>query len=147
MNHSETAPKKSEMSSPTETGAAPAYDSASLQVAVVTDESGYLHLAFVGELGFSTLLTRSEPLDEFLGPDGYARRVLLNFAQIKQLDTSGVSWLITCHKRFLEKGGMLILHSIPPFVNQIIRLLRLDRLLHICRDLPSARALALQESP
>jgi anti-anti-sigma factor len=83
-----------------------------------------------------------DPLRNLLGFDCYAYRVLLSLEKTSYLDSSGVGWLVMCHKHFQEAGGRLVIHSVPPMVNQILRLLRLSELLHLAADEPAARALA-----
>jgi anti-anti-sigma factor len=82
------------------------------------------------------------PLEELLGGDHcYQRRVLLDLNQGGFIDSSGVGWLMGCHKRFLASGGRLILHSLPPMIEQVIQLLRLQTILTIKPDQASALAL------
>ena len=84
----------------------------------------------------------SEPLAGLLGPAVYSRKVLLNLSNSDYIDSSGVSWLLTCHKRCREAGGMLIIHSPSPMVVQILRVLRMDQVLTVADDILQARALA-----
>jgi anti-anti-sigma factor len=86
-------------------------------------------------------------LPELLGADCYARKVLLNMERTPYIDSAGVGWLVMCHKRFKEAGGRLIIHSIPPMVNQILKLLKMPALLHIAENDAAAQALALGEKP
>jgi anti-sigma B factor antagonist len=58
------------------------------------------------------------------------------------IDSSGIGWLVGCHRRFTAAGGRLILHSVPPMVEQVIHLLKLQKLLNIKCDLEDAMALA-----
>ena len=113
----------------------------------MTEEDGCLHQECGGNLDFAALAEDSDPLTTVLGPDVYARRVLLKCERLGFLDTSGVSWLIDCHKRFAQRGGRLVLYAVPPLAQQLIKLLRLDHLLHIQTDLRAARAFALRDTP
>jgi anti-anti-sigma factor len=115
-----------------------------LDLTVFAENEGCTEIECAGDVGFATVQPENEPLLQLLGPDVYSRRVLLNFEKVGQLYTSGISWLIICRKRFAQNGGVLVLHSISPLVNQVIKLLNLERVLHIRPDLPSARAFALQ---
>jgi anti-anti-sigma factor len=69
-----------------------------------------------------------------LGPVIYRRRVLLNMENAQYVDSSGIGWLLAAHKRFERDGGRLVLHSVPPAVDQVLRLLKLNTLLHIAAD-------------
>ena len=79
----------------------------------------------------------NNPLEELLGTDCYSRHVLLDLNQGGFIDSSGVGWLLACHKRFLAGGGRLILFSLPPMIEQVIQLLRLQTILTIKPDQPS----------
>ena len=95
-----------------------------------------------------TLLPEGDPLVAAVG-DGvdnvYTRVVLLNCQGTKFIDSSGLSWLLICQKRFKESGGRLILHSVPPLVRQPIDLLRLDKVFAIAATDADAVALARGE--
>jgi len=86
------------------------------------------------------------PLDDLLGPSGFARTVLVDLAEATFLDSSGVSWLIRCQKEFAGRGGTLVLHSMPPVVKQVFDLLRLNSLFNLASDGPAAEALASKEA-
>jgi anti-anti-sigma factor len=85
------------------------------------------------------------PLSRVAGTDVYAGRVLLDLERITWLDTWGIGWLLSCHKRFLRGGGRLVLHSAPPAIEPALKLLRLDQVLHIATDEAAARRLADME--
>jgi anti-anti-sigma factor len=85
-----------------------------------------------------------DPLTELLGDRSYSRRVLLDLEQTEYIDSSGIGWLLASHKRFLQDGGELILHSLPPMVYQVVKLLRLEKVLNIERDLAFAKVSATQ---
>ena len=70
-----------------------------------------------------------KPLVELLGPGAYARHVALDLSDSPYMDSSGVGWLLTCHKRLREAGGRLIVHGAQPVVANMLRLLKLDRML------------------
>jgi anti-anti-sigma factor len=86
-------------------------------------------------------VNNNNPLEELLGADCYSRHVLLDLDQGGFIDSSGVGWLMACHKRFLASGGRLILYSLPPMIEQVIQLLRLQTILTIKPDQASALAL------
>lgn len=82
-------------------------------------------------------------LHELLGPSCYRRKVLLDLQDAPNIDSSGVSWLVHLHKGFRRAGGMLILHSAPPTVLAVLRLLGMDQRLLLAADERAACALAL----
>lgn len=82
-----------------------------------------------------------EPLASLIGPDAYSKKVLLHLGKTTFLDSSGIGWLISCHKRFRDRNGTLIVHSAPPMVRQVFRLMNLDAVLRVADDERSARAM------
>ena len=76
----------------------------------------------------------SDPLSELLGGDAYTRDVLLDLKSTDFMDSSGVNWLIRSHKRFKENGRRMVVHSVPPVVRNVIRVMRLDLLIEMADD-------------
>ena len=82
-----------------------------------------------------------------MGQEVHGRKVLLILEKVGYLDTSGISWLIACHRRFEAAGGALVLHSIPPRAHHVLALLHMDRVFHTAAGPEAARALALGGKP
>ena len=95
-------------------------------------------VALKGRITHATLDIGNDPLAAH-NPDVYKRRVLFDLSGVDYVDSSGVSWLLTCHKRSREAGGKLILHSITPLVLQVIRVLKLDQVFCIADSARAAR--------
>ena len=68
-----------------------------------------------------------EPLAELLGPGAYGRHVVLDLSDAPYMDSSGVGWLLMCHKRMRTAGGRLKLQGAQPVVANMLRLLKLDK--------------------
>ncbi len=83
---------------------------------------------------------------DLLGEPCYERKVLVDMAKTTFIDSSGIGWLITSHKRFKENGGMLVLHSIPPRVRQALDFLRIGSIIHLASDEKAALTQALGAS-
>jgi len=88
-------------------------------------------LALNGNVTTRELSPVSDPLGELLGPSGYGRQVLLDMSGAAYLDSSGVGWLLACHKRFRQAGGKLVIHSLTPTVSNVMKVLKLERVLEI----------------
>ncbi|HEX4148168.1 MAG TPA: STAS domain-containing protein [Pirellulales bacterium] len=86
----------------------------------------------------------SEPLAALLGPGAYHRRVLLNLTGCDYINSSGVGWLLVCHKRFRDAGGRLVIHSIPQLIRSVLEVLKMDQVFHLAGDVENARQLAAQ---
>src|ERR1700758_948271 len=80
------------------------------------------------------------PLEKLLGNSTFSRMVLLNLEKVNYLDSSGLSWLVACHKRFVQQGGRMVLCTIPPRVLQVLQFCRMDHLFGITEDESEARA-------
>ena len=86
-------------------------------------------------------------IEELLGPSCYRRKILLDLEEAAHIDSSGVSWLVHFHRRCRSAGGMLVLHSVPPAILAVLRLLGMDQQFHLAADERAACALALGGLP
>ena len=84
----------------------------------------------------------SRDLEDLLGHHCHRRKILLDLQDVPHIDSSGVSWLVHLHRDCRAAGGMLILHSVPPAIIAVLRLLGLERSFHITADERAAHALA-----
>ena len=113
-----------------------------LKLTVVSDEADLLRVQCEGEISQVKFQLNDNPLESLVGPSVYSRKLLLNLDRVEFLDSSGISWLVVSHKNFQQHGGMLILHSIPPRIFQVLQFTRMDRLLRMADDEAAALALA-----
>src|SRR5262245_32155866 len=114
-----------------------------MQLVPTSEDDTAICIACQGDISQSRFPSSSNnPLEDLLGPDCYHRQVILDMSQAGFIDSSGVGWLMACHKRFLAGGGGLILHSIPPLVAQVLQMLRLHTLFNIKPDQAAALAQA-----
>jgi anti-anti-sigma factor len=86
-------------------------------------------------------------LQELLGPSCYRRKVLLDLQDVPHIDSSGVSWLVHLHKSCRASGGVLILHSVPPTILAVLKLLGMDQFFNMAADEGAARIQALGGQP
>jgi anti-anti-sigma factor len=99
-------------------------------------ENGTYNVHNEGPISLKDWPQGEDPLVKLLGPNCYGRKVHLNLNKTPYIDSLGVGWLIMTHKRFEEAGGTLRLHSITPMVDHILKLLRLQELLHMGETRP-----------
>ena len=111
-----------------------------MQLSIAKDDGQSVQIAVTGRVTQSDFGPIHEPLAQLLGPNAYARKIRLDLSDTNYLDSSGVGWLLTCHKNFQTSGGKLLLHSVPPMVDQVLRLLQLHHLLTIKTDRAAALA-------
>jgi len=73
----------------------------------------------------------SDPLVGLLGAQVFERQVALDLEEAEYISSSGIGWLLHCHKRFEQHGGKLMLCSVSKPVDQVIRLMRLNSVLNL----------------
>jgi|SRR5207248_6430278 len=113
-----------------------------MQLTLTAQEGPIACVACEGDVSQSHFSVKLDnALEDLLGADCCRRRVLLDLEKARFIDSSGVGWLMTSHKRFLACGGRLVLHSVPPMIGQVLRLLNLHTVLSIQPDQAAARAL------
>jgi len=119
-----------------------------MQLTALPPDGDLCRLRLTGEVVMRALIPPPpHPLALVSGPEVYARRALLDLGGVTWIDTWGIGWLMSCHKRFLQGGGRLVIHSVPPAVAPSLRLLRLEQVLNLAADEADARRLAVAEVP
>ncbi|MDZ4819319.1 MAG: STAS domain-containing protein [Planctomycetota bacterium] len=96
-------------------------------------------VTITGRITYADLDFKQDPLLVH-SPDIYSRTVLFNLSGVEYIDSSGVSWLLTFHRKFREAGGKLILHSLHPMVLQVLQVLRLEKVLNLAESAKHAEA-------
>lgn len=103
-----------------------------MQIKLLGSEDGIYRLETLGKLSRDGQRAgESDPLVELCGPDIYKKPALLSLARSLYLDSTGIEWLLNYYKRFQGEGGQLICHSAAPNTQQLLKLMRLDQVLHL----------------
>jgi anti-anti-sigma factor len=113
-----------------------------MQVKMVSHVGDVLHLTAEGKIGQNDLANGEEPIATLLGPDTYSRKVVLSLERSDHVDSLGVRWLLNCHKRFRDAGGLFVLHSIPPLIMQVLKVMKLDKVFNLADTEAAAQARA-----
>jgi len=118
-----------------------------MQLRRLSDQGDLLHL-----VGVEHKVQPASPLDftsleELLGTRGYAQPVVLSMAETRFIDSSGLSWLVVCHKRFVQAGGRLVLHSVSPAIMELFKMMRLELVLEIADNEDAAMELVGKNRP
>jgi len=113
-----------------------------MDLRVLSDDGEVLHLQVVARNVQSESPPRFESLEALLGPVGYGRRMLLSLAETRFIDSAGLSWLVLCHKRFCQRGGKMVLHSVTPAILELLHMMRLDLALYVAEDEAAALEMA-----
>lgn len=118
-----------------------------MQLTLLSDDGDVIRLVCEGDITLTDFRGGSDPFEGLLGTGCFSRRILLSLEKTKYIDSSGIGWLVVHHKHFTQGGGRLVLHSVPPRVDQIFKLLRLALVLAIAPDEAAARTVALGGKP
>jgi anti-sigma B factor antagonist len=102
-----------------------------MKLSIAHDDGQKVHVAVTGRITQREIGPAVEPLQELLGEGAYARQVRLDLRETEFLDSSGVGWLLTCHKRIRQAGGRLTLHQPHPIVANVLRVLKLEKVFDI----------------
>lgn len=105
-----------------------------------------IRVAVEGEISGDGYVPEREPLRELLGPGVFSRRVLMSLEPATSLSSTGIGWLLICHKHFVQAHGRLVLHSVPPAVAEVLELISLHLVLHIAPDEAAAERLARRDN-
>jgi anti-sigma B factor antagonist len=118
-----------------------------MNLSLRSDEGEVCRLQVEGEIRVGDRPCDSHFIDALLGPDCYMRKILLDLRHTPYMDSSGVSWLVSLHKQCREAGGILVVHSIPPTILAILKLLHMDRYLNLVEDDQAAQVMATRGNP
>jgi anti-anti-sigma factor len=119
-----------------------------MQLKMVSDDGKLVRVRCEGRITLVDVAGDSDPLADLLaGHGGFGRKVLLDLERATFLDSSGIGWLLVCHKRFVQGGGRFVVHSTPPLVLNVVNLIRLPLVVSFAPDEPAAEELALREGP
>lgn len=113
-----------------------------MKIKLAAEEGNLVKVHVSGPVTQRELSPVDEPLGDLLGTGGYSKQVLLDLADVSFLDSSGVGWLLTCHKRMKQSGGSLIIHSFSPIVSNVLRVLKLERVLQLAENVKAAEQTA-----
>ncbi|HYV38779.1 MAG TPA: STAS domain-containing protein [Gemmataceae bacterium] len=116
-----------------------------MRLFLTSEDDAVTCVACEGEISQSRFANNSNnPLEDLLGVNCYDRRVVMDLGQASFIDSSGICWLLACHKRFLASSGHMVLYSVPPMIDQVLRLLQLHTLLTLKADRATALAAAAE---
>jgi anti-anti-sigma regulatory factor len=90
---------------------------------------GIIRVAVSGRLSRDEWLSRADPLLALCGAGVFQHPLLCDLSGANYLDSTGVDWLFNYHKQFRAGGGRFVCHSAPPATMQLLRLMKLDKVL------------------
>lgn len=110
---------------------------------ISVEQDGIVRLAAEGAMTASEMASDERHLlASTVGEQWAGNRVVLSLARTDYIDSTAIGWLLSCKKQFDREGGVFVLHSIPPSVQQIFDMLKVGRVLNLARDEQEALAIA-----
>lgn len=108
------------------------------------EREGFVRVASDGNITAGDFVPEAKnPMENLLGANWAAQRVLLNLDQTSYIDSSAIGWLIQCQKEFRTKGGGMVVHNVRPGVKQMLELLKIGRIVPMCDNELAAKTLLL----
>ncbi len=111
-----------------------------MKLSLVEGAGPVRHVQVADRIG-RELTSSCEPLGTLLGESAYRQQVMLDFSNATFIDSTGVSWLVVCLKRFREAGGQFVVHSPPPLIHRVLTSMQLPRVIDIVPTEADAREL------
>ena len=72
-----------------------------------------------------------DPFVSLLGTQIFSKRVSFDLSDAEFISSSGIGWLLHLHKQFEANGGRLTLGPVSREVEQVLRMMRLESVLHL----------------
>ena len=113
-----------------------------MKLQVTSDAEDIVQVACEGTIAQERFSREADPMTTLTGPGIFAKKVLLNLEKAVYIDSSGISWLLICHKHFVQGGGRLILHSVPPLITKVLQIVHLPKIVSTVADEAEALKLA-----
>jgi anti-anti-sigma factor len=111
------------------------------------DPAGVVHVAAHGDAQTTDFgASKLAHFDGLLGSNWAESRVVLNMENVPYVVSAAIGWLLTSQKGFRAAGGTLVLHSVQPAVANVLKLLKVERVIPIATDEGGAMAM-LQGDP
>ena len=110
-----------------------------MELSIQGEDGDLIQVALSGRITQDQIAINADPLLDVVGAKAYASKVLLDMRDADFMDSSGLSWLLTSHKHFKDGEGRLILHSVPPVVLNVLKVLRMHMVFEIADNEDEAR--------
>lgn len=116
-----------------------------MELSIASQEHGVTLVELHGKITHRDISPFDDPLGDRLGSDVYGQTVLISLQDVEILDSSGISWLLTCQRRFRETGGRLVLHSVSPTARNVFKVLNLRPVFEWADDELAAKRMVVKE--
>jgi anti-anti-sigma factor len=109
-------------------------------------EEGYERFELMGDITANGWAQHTvDPFVSQYGDDVYSKKVMIDMSKTLHVDSTGIEWLLTCHRRFSKAGGRLVLHSLTPSTQRLFHMMRMNLVLSIAANENSAKSLLAKD--
>jgi anti-anti-sigma factor len=115
-----------------------------MKLSLLSTDADVMYLQCEGKITQTDFKPGADQMVQVAGNGVYARRVLLDLGRCDYMDSSGIGWLVTCHKRFKTSEGKLVMHTVPPMIINMLKMLKMDQVFFLASDAESARKAAME---
>ena len=95
-------------------------------------EDGVLRLALTGELDHHAAKTAMRTIESAIDRE-LPRRCVLDFTDLRFMDSSGIAVILKTQRRMAELGGSAMVENVPPQPGKVLSAAHLDRIVRIRR--------------
>jgi anti-anti-sigma factor len=116
-----------------------------VKLLATSDSNGVLRLSCEGAIQQDLNNPSLDPMASLFGQAIFSRKTVMNMERCTSIDSYGISWLLICHKHFAQDGGKLVLHSVPPMIMKVLKLVQLPKIVSVADNEAEAVTLAAKE--
>lgn len=105
-----------------------------MPVYITSPEEGTLLAKITGEIDHHTARWLRSDIDTAI-QDQSPKRLLIDFSGVSFMDSSGVGLVMGRYKNMKERGGSVSLENMPDFIEKVMSLAGMDRLLSGAKEM------------
>ncbi len=98
-----------------------------MKLTLISRTPGLTQVSCQGHITQLNLHAGDDPLRTVLDHEDCSHSILMDLSQAQFIDSSGVGWMLKCHKHCKQAGGRIVYHSAPPLVRQTLDLLQMGK--------------------
>ena len=105
-------------------------------------EDGVERFELIGDVTANGWMQQSADLFvKVYGEDVYKQRVMVSMCKTGHVDSTGIEWLLNCHRKFEQQGGKMVLHNLTLATQKLFHMMRMHLVLNIAANEESAKSL------
>ncbi len=110
-----------------------------VEVERIAEQQDWVHFRVTGDVSRLHAASGADWAFEPFGESVEDKHIVLDLRGATFLDSSGIGWLLDVDRKLKVRGRLLLLHSIPPIVERVLTMMRLDHVLTIVKDFEQAK--------